>query len=77
MKTHTVWGILFALALVATAAPFAATQAAGPEGPAALVLIGAEDAVTASDAGGGYLTTRDILLVIIIGLAIVGLIAIL
>jgi hypothetical protein len=36
-----------------------------------------DDAVTASDAGAGDLTTRDILLVVIIIFAVIGLIAVL
>jgi hypothetical protein len=39
--------------------------------------IGAEDAITASDAGGGYLSTRDIILVVIIIFAVIGLAAVL
>jgi hypothetical protein len=41
------------------------------------LVIGAQDVITASDAGGGYLTTRDILLVVIIIFAVIGLIFVL
>ncbi|MDP2914219.1 MAG: hypothetical protein Q8O91_02050 [Candidatus Aminicenantes bacterium] len=41
------------------------------------LVIGAQDVITASDAGGGYLETRDILIIIlvILGLALLGVIA--
>jgi hypothetical protein len=41
------------------------------------LVIGAQDVITASDAGGGHLSDRDILLIVIIVLAIIGLAAIL
>jgi hypothetical protein len=41
------------------------------------LVIGAQDVITASDSGGGYLSTQDILLVVLIVLAIIGLAAIL
>lgn len=41
------------------------------------LVIGAQDVITASDAGGGYLSTRDLLIIIlvILGLAALGVIA--
>jgi hypothetical protein len=41
------------------------------------LVIGAQDAITASDAGGGYLTTGDIILILVIILAVIGLAAVL
>jgi hypothetical protein len=41
------------------------------------LTIGTQDVITASDAGGGHLSDRDILLIVIIVLAIIGLAAIL
>jgi hypothetical protein len=37
------------------------------------LVIGAQDVITASDAGGGYLNTRDILIILLIILALIGL----
>jgi hypothetical protein len=41
------------------------------------LVLDAQDAVTASDAGGGHLSTRDLLIIIlvILGLAVLGIIA--
>lgn len=65
-----------ALMLIVLLAGFTAAvqKPAAPQAPASapLVIAGA-DAVTAADAGGGYLTNRDILLVVLIVLAVIGL----
>ena len=37
------------------------------------LVIGAQDVITASDAGGGYLSTRDLLIIILIILALAAL----
>ncbi len=42
-------------------------------GTTSQLVIGAQDVITASDAGGGYLTNRDILLIVLIVLALIGL----
>ncbi len=41
------------------------------------LVIGAQDVITASDAGGGYLSTRDLLIIILVvlGLAALGVLA--
>jgi hypothetical protein len=41
------------------------------------LVIGAQDVITASDAGGGYISTRDLIIIIlvIVGLAALGVIA--
>ena len=41
------------------------------------LVIGAQDVITASDAGGGYLNTRDLLIIILVvlGLAALGVLA--
>lgn len=61
--------------MVAWLAAFAAAQTPMVQtaGTGTQLVLGAQDVVTASDAGGGYLSTRDILLIIIIILALVGL----
>jgi len=76
-KQIKIWSVLLMLVLVSSFA-FAlqkpAFQQAGTSGQ--LVLNG-QDVITASDAGGGYLSTRDILLIVLIIFAIIGLIFVL
>lgn len=42
-------------------------------GTSAQLVIGGADVITASDAGGGYLSTSDIVLIVLIILALIGL----
>jgi hypothetical protein len=42
-------------------------------GAANQLVIGAQDVITASDAGGGYLDTRDLLIIILVILALAAL----
>ena len=71
-RNARVWGILLMLALVSSFAAAIDKPAAG-QAATNQVVIGSQDAVTASDSGGGYLTNRDILLIVLIVLAIFGL----
>ena len=57
------------LSSLAAAVQKPAVQLAGP--PAQAVDIG-QDVITASDAGGGRLNQRDILIVIVVVLAVIG-----
>lgn len=81
-KNAKLWGLLLMVALAASTASAFAQQAA-PAAPAAgqaagnQLAIGAQDVITDSDTGGGYLTNRDILLIVLIVLAVFGLAAIL
>jgi hypothetical protein len=61
--------------MVVWLASFAAAQkpAVQTAGTGTQLVLGAQDVITASDAGGGYLTTGDILLVVVIILAVIGL----
>jgi hypothetical protein len=70
-------GVLLMLVLLssmAMAAQKPALQQAGTTNP---LVIGAQDVITASDAGGGYLSTRDIILIVVIIFAVIGLIYVL
>ncbi len=72
--------ILCTLALIVLISSYAAavqTQAAQQKDTVQQLQIGAQDVITASDGGGGYLSTGDILLVIIIVFAVIGAIAVL
>jgi hypothetical protein len=45
-------------------------------GTSTQLVIGAQDVITASDVGGGYLTTGDIILIVVIIFAVIGVIAV-
>ncbi|MFH2108567.1 MAG: hypothetical protein ABII93_07860 [Chrysiogenia bacterium] len=78
MKKQTrVWSALLMIVLASSLA-MAAEKTAEPQMDTTIQLeIGTQDVITASDAGGGYMSTRDILIVIIIIFAIIGLAAVL
>ena len=78
MKKQTrIWSALLMIVLASSLA-MAAEKTAEPQTDTTIQLeIGAQDVITASDAGGGYLSTRDIILVVIIIFAIIGLAAVL
>jgi hypothetical protein len=61
------------LSSLAAAVQKPAVQQAGPTNQ---LVIGAQDVITASDAGGGYLSTGDIILIVVIIFAVIGLIAV-
>ncbi|MCX6554843.1 MAG: hypothetical protein NTZ12_07500, partial [Candidatus Aminicenantes bacterium] len=55
----------------------AVEKAAGQQaGTADQLVIGAQDVITAQDAGGGNISTSDILLVVLIVFAVIGLIVV-
>ena len=64
--------LLLVLLLSSFAAAFE-KPAVEQAGTSTQLVFSGQDVITASDAGGGYLTTRDILLVVIIILAVIGL----
>ena len=74
LKIGSVLLMIVWLASFAAAAQKPAVQTAGPMNQ---LLNSAQDVITASDAGGGYLTTRDILLIVIIIFAVIGLLVVL
>jgi hypothetical protein len=62
--------------MIVMLASFAAAvqkPAVAQAGASTQLVISGADVITASDAGGGYLSTRDIVLIIIIILAVIGL----
>ena len=72
-KQMKIWSALLMIVLASSLAMAVETQAAGQSGTTVQLEIGAQDVITASDAGGGYLTTRDIVLIVVIILAVIGL----
>jgi len=74
MKRHVKIGsVLLMVVMLATFAAAVQKPAAPQAGATSQLVIGAQDVITASDAGGGDLSTRDILLIAIIILAVIGL----
>jgi len=61
------------IVLLATFASAVQKTAVAQAGTSTQLVISGPDVITASDAGGGYLSTRDIVLIIIIILAVIGL----
>jgi hypothetical protein len=68
-----IWGVLLMIVLVSSYAAALQKPALQQAGPSTQLVMSGQDVVTASDAGGGYLSTRDILLIVIIILAVIGL----
>lgn len=69
--------VLLMVVLLSTMAAAAVQKpAAQQEGPAGQLVIG-QDVITASDAGGGALSQRDLIIMIAIGVGILVLVAIL
>jgi len=76
-KQAKIWSALLMIVLASSLA-MAAEKTAAPQADGTMQLeIGAQDVITASDAGGGYMSTRDIILVLVIIFAVIGLIAVL
>ena len=69
--------VLLMVLLLSTFAAAIEKPAVQQAGAANQLVIGAQDVITASDAGGGYLSTRDLIIIVlvILGLAILGVVA--
>ena len=72
-KQIKIWSALLMIVLVSSLAMAAEKTAELQTDTTIQLEIGAQDVITASDAGGGYMSTRDIILVVIIVFAIIGL----
>jgi len=68
-----IWSVLLMLVLVSSYAVALQKPALQQAGTSTQLVISGQDVITASDAGGGYLSTRDILLIILIVLALAAL----
>ena len=76
-KQAKIWSALLMIVLASSLA-MAVEKTAEPQvGGTVQLEIGAQDVITAADAGGGYMSTRDIIIVLIIIFAVIGLIAVL
>jgi hypothetical protein len=76
-KQVKLWSVLLMLVLASSYAMALEKPVVQQSGTTDQLVIGAQDVITASDAGGGYMSTRDIILVVIIIFAIIGLAAVL
>ena len=76
-KQVKLWSVLLMLVLASSFAMAVEKTAVQQEGATDQLVIGAQDVITAQDAGGGYMSTRDIIIVLIIIFAVIGLIAVL
>ncbi|MCX6564343.1 MAG: hypothetical protein NTU60_12210 [Candidatus Aminicenantes bacterium] len=65
--------VLLMVVLLSSFAAAVQKPAVQQAGTANQLVIGAQDVITASDAGGGYLDTRDLLIIILVILALAAL----
>jgi hypothetical protein len=74
LKRHVKIGsVLLLVVLLASFAAAFEKPAVDQAGTSTQLVISGPDVITASDAGGGYLSTGDIVLIVIIILAVIGL----
>jgi hypothetical protein len=76
-KQAKIWGVLLVIVLVSSYATALEKPVLQQAGASTQLASAGQDVITASDAGGGYMSTRDILLVLIIIFAVIGLIYVL
>jgi hypothetical protein len=76
-KQVKIWSALLMIVLASSLAMAVEKPALAGSDTTVQLEIGAQDVVTASDAGGGYMSTRDIVIVVVIIFAVIGLIAVL
>ena len=76
-KQVKIWSVLLMIMLVSSYAAALQEPVPQQEGTSTQLVISGQDVITASDAGGGALSTRDLLIIIlvILGLAALGIIA--
>lgn len=76
-KQAKIWSALLMIVLASSLAMAVEKPALADSDTTVQLEIGAQDVITASDAGGGYMSTRDIVIVVVIIFAVIGLIAVL
>ena len=72
-----VWGVLLMIVLVSSYAVALQKPVLQQAGTSTQLVISGQDVITASDAGGGAISTRDLVIIIlvIVGLAALGVLA--
>jgi len=76
-KQIKLWSVLMMIVLASSLAMAVEKTAVQQTQETIQLEIGTQDVITASDAGGGYMSSRDILLVLLIIFAVIGLIFVL
>ena len=76
-KQIKLWSVLMMIVLASSLAMAVEKTAVQQTQQTIQLEIGTQDVITASDAGGGYMSSRDILLVLLIIFAVIGLIFVL
>ena len=76
-KQVRIWSVLLLMVLVSSYAVALQKPALQQAGTSTQLVLSGPDVITASDAGGGTLSSRDILIIVGIGVAALVLIAIL
>ncbi len=76
-KQVKIWSVMLMIIMASSYAMAVEKTAVQQTEETTQLEIGAQDVITASDAGGGYMSTRDIIIVVIIIFAIIGLAAVL
>jgi len=76
-KQIKLWSVLMMIVLASSLAMAVEKTAVQQTQETIQLEIGTQDVITASDAGGGYMSSRDILLVVLIVFAVIGLIFVL
>ena len=71
-----IWGVLLMIVLVSSYAVALQKPVLQQAGTSTQLVISGQDVITASDAGGGTLSTGDIILIVVIIFAVIGLIAV-
>jgi hypothetical protein len=71
-----VWGVLLMIVLVSSYAVALQKPALQQAGMSTQLVISGQDVITASDAGGGTLSSRDLIIIIAIGVGLLVLIAV-
>jgi len=66
-----IWGVLVMIALVSSYAVALQKPVLQQAGTSTQLVISGPDVITASDAGGGYLSTRDLIIMIAVGVGVI------
>jgi len=72
-KWIKIGSVLLMMGMFASYAAAVQKPAVVQAGASSQLALSGQDVITASDAGGGFLSTRDIVLIVIIVLAVIGL----
>jgi hypothetical protein len=75
-KQVKLWSFLLMIVLLSSYAAAVEKTTVQTMGANGQLVIGTQDVITVQDAGGGYMSSRDIILVVLIVFAVIGLIVV-